>query len=653
LTLFLELALIRWCSANVIYLGYFANFVLLACFLGIGVGFLSARRDWNLFRFAPLSLFGLMTFVLLAQTELTLPDHSERVFFGFERLTDSLLPPWLTLALLFAGTTGVFTTISQETGRCFRHFKALEAYSVDILGSLVGILLFTGVSFLQAPAWSWFLVVGAAFVFLVWDHKDPKVRRAAIVAAVGCAALAWMSQLNLASDEHRWSPYQLVTVKQDADKPELHHLGVNRIPHQTTFPVDYKLPSYEKTYSIAAEHGLDHFKRALVIGSGSGTDVAYALAHGVEEIDAVEIDPVIAEYGRTYHPDGPYVDERVSLIIDDGRNVLERSHARYDLIIFALPDSLALLSSYSSLRLESFLFTRESIEAAHRALAPGGMLVMYNAYRTGDIVDRLATLMHETFERWPVIHGTREGAVTVMAVGSSVGSVERPSAVEQPSPLVPTDDWPFLYMVEKSVPLLYLLPLALILLFSSVLVWRVGPRSSFQGYHVTFFFMGAAFLLLETKSIVQFSLLFGATWLTNALVFAAVLTMVLIANLIIMWRRPRRVWPLYVLLAVSLFLGWYINPTELASIGSGGLRYLAAAGLIFSPIFLANLIFSSTFAGSDNADVSFGWNLMGAMLGGTFEYASLAMGYQKLAIIVAIFYALAFGAFWLWARKEP
>ena len=40
--LFAELALIRWVSAYQVHVAYFTNFVLLASFLGIGVGFLRA-----------------------------------------------------------------------------------------------------------------------------------------------------------------------------------------------------------------------------------------------------------------------------------------------------------------------------------------------------------------------------------------------------------------------------------------------------------------------------------------------------------------------------------------------------------------------------------------------------------------------------------
>ena len=44
LMLFVQLALIRWCGANLLHLSYFSNLILLASFLGIGLGFLRSGR---------------------------------------------------------------------------------------------------------------------------------------------------------------------------------------------------------------------------------------------------------------------------------------------------------------------------------------------------------------------------------------------------------------------------------------------------------------------------------------------------------------------------------------------------------------------------------------------------------------------------------
>jgi hypothetical protein len=69
LMLFVELALIRWSGALVIYLSYFSNFVLLGSFLGIGIGFLRARSRVNLFPWAPVALALLIAFVRVFPVE--------------------------------------------------------------------------------------------------------------------------------------------------------------------------------------------------------------------------------------------------------------------------------------------------------------------------------------------------------------------------------------------------------------------------------------------------------------------------------------------------------------------------------------------------------------------------------------------------------
>jgi hypothetical protein len=95
----------------------------------------------------------------------------------------------------------------------------------------------------------------------------------------------------------------------------------------------------------------------------------------------------------------------------------------------------------------------------------------------------------------------------------------------------PVDDWPFLYMKRRSIPAQYLVGIAVLLLLSVALMALLrgmasqppGPRSGQSlSQNLGFALMGVAFLLLETKSVIQFALLFGTTWVNNSLVFLAV-----------------------------------------------------------------------------------------------------------------------------------
>ncbi len=108
-------------------------------------------------------------------------------------------------------------------------------------------------------------------------------------------------------------------------------MQVNGVPHQVARKVEGRLrddPQYAIPYERIV-HGSPG--NVLVVGAGTGNDVALALARGAEHVDAVEIDPKILDLGRRHHPDRPYQDPRVTTHVDDGRAFLERTKSRYDL----------------------------------------------------------------------------------------------------------------------------------------------------------------------------------------------------------------------------------------------------------------------------------------------------------------------------------
>jgi hypothetical protein len=222
------------------------------------------------------------------------------------------------------------------------------------------------------------------------------------------------------------------------------------------------------------------------------------------------------------------------------------------------------------------------------------------------------------------------------------------SAVEPP-----TDDWPFLYLEKRGIPQVYgvaMLGLALLLgLGLALLHFRPGARSAALAggdglrLKLAFFLMGVAFLLLETKSVVQFSLLFGTTWLNASLVFLGVLILVLAANwLATLLPRGRRTltWT-GVLLLASCAVPLMFPLADLAAVESPALRFAGAAPLTFAPIFAANLLFSLVFRDQPVAEHLFGWNILGATLGGLLEYTGMATGYGALALVVLGCYVLA------------
>jgi SAM-dependent methyltransferase len=644
LMLFVELALIRWTGSNVIYLSYFSNFVLLGSFLGIGVGFLRGGSRTNLFPWAAPALAMLVGFVLAFPVTI---DRSGANLIFFGELERTGLPIWVTLPVIFIAVAGVMSMIAQEVARTFVRFRPLEAYRLDILGSLAGIAAFSVLSFLGAPPAAWGLVAGATLLALYRPQIKP-------VQVVSVALLIGMLSIEMLKGSPSWSPYYKITyvpVERDSHGVLLHdayQVSVNGIPHQVIMATAERrtiTPIYFRPYQRTKDIPLND---VLIVGAGTGSDTAIALAQGAKHVDALEIDPRIYRLGAQLHPDHPYQDPRVSVHVEDGRAFLHDTDRRYDLILFALPDSLTLVSGQSSLRLESYLFTREAMEEARAHLRPGGAFAMYNYYRGRWLVDRLAHTLQLVYGRAPCFDQFgRVGHLALLTIGLQPATVRcsdrwAPAANSDASALDPaTDDHPFVYLRQRSVPSVYLLAIALILIGSVLLIRGAsGPMLRMRGY-VDLFFMGAAFLLLETKNVVQFALLFGTTWFVNALVFGGILLCVLAAVEVARHVRFRRPALLYPALLVTLVIAWVVPQDTLLSL-SAIPRFVAAVALAFAPIFLANLVFAERFRQVASSTIAFGANLLGAMIGGLLEYTSLITGYRALLVVAAVLYGAAF-----------
>src|SRR5437764_15296949 len=161
---------------------------------------------------------------------------------------------------------------------------------------------------------------------------------------------------------------------------------------------------YTEVYRIFRSGSFHH---ALILGAGTGSDTALALAHGVDSVTAVEIDPTIYQLGAQLNPDKPYSNAHVHVVINDGRSFLQNTTEHFDLIIFALPDSLTLTSNNTSLRLESFLLTQDALATARTRLTSNGLVVLYNFYRQDWLVHKLSDMGGNALEQPPPV--TTEG----------------------------------------------------------------------------------------------------------------------------------------------------------------------------------------------------------------------------------------------------
>lgn len=684
LGLYAELLCIRWMPAHVRFLSYFTNFILLASFLGLGVGILSARRKLPLGpRTFPLLL--LLGAILIAATRFELHIGSAGVlYYGAGEAGSAPPENALVLPAAFLLVSLLFVCIGRPLGMLLGQVTPpLRAYGLDIAGSLAGIGAFFVLSWFEQPPAVWF---GGLILIALLLAGPTWLDRAYMLVPLGISAvIAWNIGFS-----YYWSPYYKIGLTPTSNGHGF-ELNVNESGHQAMLPSDEKEPFYRAPYEL---FGAGQFQRVLIIGAGSGSDTAIGLKYGqVGHIDAVEIDPVIARLGRQFHPEQPFSDPRVTVHVDDGRSFLKKSTDTYDLIIFALPDSLTLTSQFASLRLESFLFTEESFKEARAHLTGDGAIVLYNYYREDWLLRKLAGMLETAFGQPPyaqsfggwgragvLVNGPRlntllqqkpelrepyreirtpapeldedPNAILLPMVGQGILARTNPAGDTNPTPPTPaTDEWPLMYLRAPALPFPYIFGLAMVGVIAIGLIFGLAPRSARQGFNGHMFFLGAAFMLLETRSLVTFALLFGSTWLVNSLVFFAILCSVMLAVFLSAKFPLRPSPPLYAILVAALLLAYLIPQDFFLSIESLPIRYASASIVAFLPVFIANLVFAGSFKGTGpTADVAFASNLIGIMLGGMLEYASLLIGYRHLLLVVIAFYLVSA---WLLRRRAP
>ncbi len=689
--LFLEVCLIRWHGTEFRAAAFFKNVSLLACFLGLGLGFSIADRRKSYFPLAlPMLFLHLFVFGLLSRLNvdriIRFPRTGSSLWvWGMDTIDEgmslSVLGQYAVFygffLALFVTTILVFIPIGQVTGRVMKSFSPIRAYSINIAGSIGGVLLFTAVSFLWLPPVVWF---GLASLFAWYLLRPSGVSLARSVPFV-LAILVWVgvdwAQIVRPDHpimQHVYSPYQHLELQPfhvvDAKGRRLnrgmaafanksYHLRAADLSkewisaHGENFDwILQRAASYDLPYTFCPDA-----KNVLVLGSGAGNDVAAAIRNGHPDrrIDAVEIDPAIIEFGRNHHPEQPYSHPQVTVHTGDARHFVAGAEAKYDLIVFGLIDSHTLLSGMSSLRLEHFVYTRQGFADARRSLREGGSLaVSFCAKPEATVSLRLYHMLRGLFPAVRAFHIGADGG-TVFIAGAAAN---RPVALQQsvldtevteafearpPEAFPPdtTDDWPFLYMSKREVPACHLW-LLLMLGGVSVLWVRVSARSEFK-FNAHFFLLGAAFLLIETKGITELALVWGTTWLVNSVVITAVLVFVLLANAYVVRRTPKRVWPYYLGLAVTLIGGYLFSIEDMLSIN----WYLAAATsgvLLFVPLFFAGVVFAISLKAVGSISEAFASNLMGAIVGGLCEYSSMALGFRAMYLLALFLYAASYWA---------
>jgi MFS family permease len=672
LTLFAELALIRWLSTEVRIFAYAKNLALLLCFLGFGVGCALAWKRIYWWR----SIEAVLALILLVRN-----PWSARLFEGLSQTLGAGqdIAIWVTgttrnwpnfilaagiVGILFFLLTSIFIPLGQIVSQEIDSAQnRLRAYSWNLGASLLGITLFFLASVWALPPAFWFGVVLLGFALL----QDNWKRRFAVAACMVPAVLLLHEKVT--PDRFTvWTPYQRIDVRQYYFKDgewKASVINVNHVGYQTIVNLSSEFlgrhpdllqqPVDESPYNLPFRFTVAN-PSVLIVGAGTGNDVAAAVRSHSRSIDAVEIDPAILKLGHT-HPEGPYGSSTVVAHLDDARAFMKRTGKHYDLVLFGLLDSHTQESEYANMRIDNYVYTEESILGARDLLSPNGLLFLKFQVDREWLGGRLYAVLTHVFGKAPVVFRAESnyGTGGTCFVISPSEQVEN-SIAEDPRlktfvaqrnrtfdsvPPVPltTDDWPYLYQERRSIPAVFLTLSILVIMLAlyyrrTISTDRIGQSSLF------FFAMGAGFLLLETQIVSRLALFFGTTWQVNGIAIASVLTALVIANLIVeRYSQEFNRWWILVGLLVALISVYLVPfgriPGSTLAVGS------LAAVLFAVPVFFAGLLFAREFRSTRSPSAALAANMLGAVVGGLMENLSLVIGLRALLLIAALFYIVA------------
>lgn len=664
LSLFLELAVIRWHIGIFSLLAFYKNFSLLACFAGLGLGYaLAARKHVPLILAAPLLGAQIVSQLILKYglgetriNSLLASPITEQLNMGLitARTPVQFVTIYLTLGVVFLITAMAFLPVGQLCGRLMMRTDNLRAYGLNLLGSLAGVALMLLLSYLWSPPVIWFALVFAALTAFQTFERGALLSAAA-VGLGSVVALSWPAAVNV---QHIYSPYQLIEREYTSD-------GLTSIRASGLF--------FQRVHNFSGAckdpGNVDERRRALyyelpfrivpgarqiaVVGAGTGNDVAAALRMGVGCVDAVEIDPAIVAIGDAGHPEHPYSRPGVRIIVNDARSFFRGAGARYNMIVYGLLDSHAVLSSAASVRLDSFVYTVEGFREARERLTENGVLSLSFFVLSPELGEKIFVMLRDAFGgRAPVcLKSTYSQFYTYLA--SNGAPINMPRAVldeaefenitdqmnQKASPVDPsTDDWPFFYMPHRVYPFSYLGMVAVIFGLTVMLIAVFTPTTPHPGQSV-FFFLGAGFMLVETKGITELGLQFGNTWHVIGIVLCGILLMAFLANYAVIRFDIRRITLSLVLLMLSLGMGLAI--AWVGGFPSTWYGRVAAVVILTCPLLFSGIVFSTALRDTGDIAGMMAANLLGAMCGGLLEYNAMRFGYHFLYFLAMALYALA------------
>jgi spermidine synthase len=553
---------------------------------------------------------------------------------------------------------------AQQIGGDIERFSAtrrLEAYSWNVAGSILGIAAFSFVSWFALGPVYWFVpavVLSIPCLGVGSDRWPVRIRRGVALASAPLLALSLHP-----SATTTWSPYQkLELVKPRGSNPLVLVNGTSYM----------ELKSFKRHDPASVDRWrLPHTlmpsaRNVLVVGAGGGNDVSAALEAGASRVVAVDIDPEIVKLGRAHHPDAPYSDPRVHVVIDDARHYGETSTEHFDLIVFSHLDSHTALSGFTNVRLDNYIYTVESFRTFRHLLAPEGALYVSFFSTRRWVAERLRENLRLAFDQEPIplyarmtmvdpsaelppseVLNAHFWATANLDLRGRAELLQRRSFLSLP-PVPPpppsTDDWPYLFVEDKEIPVpMFLLAVMLAIVSAGFIAMHVRTELRTGGSWPIdrhFFFLGAGFLLVEVHNVGKLARVFGTTWSVNAWVIAAVLSGILAANALVS-RRPEwfDVRVAYAGLISCLLAGALVRIELLLSLP---LASFVLTVFYTLPLFFAGIIFAHSFRNTDAPLRALGSNLFGSLLGGFLELVSFSGGLSVLMFVAALVYALSY-----------
>jgi hypothetical protein len=677
LGLYLELMIIRLHSSYFQLFSYFKNISLLSCLLGLGVGYLFAHKKLQSLRWVfPLLALQVIFMYLVKNTPISIllqNPITEQWAMGHDNYAQTMFQFLLIYSfviIIFLSNAVIFVPLGHLVSRLMSSQDKLKSYSWNLVGSLSGIILFSIMSFIWSPPSLWILV--GFFIFIIFVRKN-----LIDIFIPFSSALILIFVILIPSDLSKqdiYSPYQVISLQHNYS-PQSPTIDVK--VSNTWFQTPYDL-SGKTTYNpapLAANYKAPYVttnkvpEKILIVGSGTGNDTAYALQKGVSYIDAVEIDPAIIHIGKKYHPQRPYQSEKVNVIQNDARNFIQHTKNKYDLIVYGLLDSHSSLSGKGGIRLDSYVYTIEAFKEAKKILTDDGYISLSFSLSEKNLGLKIYAMLTEAFGKEPLVisHYTEDMYQFRMQpyafiIGNKIGKDFRPDPWdkkliywENPNVTyvtffgdkseiskidVSTDNWPFFYMPKKVWPKSYMLIIFLIFMSSFFFLQATNPINR-KNFSPVCFFLGAGFMLVETKGITELALVYGSTWFVVSIVIAFVLIMAYLANLLVINKTRIKLWLIYTLILFSIFLGYLFTLIDHGTL-SPIIQKVLTPMMLTLPMFFSGLAFSKQLSTEKAISIALSSNILGAIFGGLLEYNAMYFGYRSLYVLGFVMYISAF-----------